>query len=275
MSEDRRVTGARPSFTVRVRAGAQVVGTFVKLPATESVDLVARAGFDFCVVDGEHSQLTRGDVSRLVRHAAAVGLPAVVRVPRLDEGEVNRVLEAGASGVQLSSLRSAREARALFACMRYPPDGARSVSLAQPAASYGARPLAAYLAATAADPPLVVGQVESATTEDPLEEVVAPLDVAFLGTTDLSVDLGVPGDVGHRSVVARSLEVAAAASASGVRLGAWVANAAQAADLRARGAAYLVVGSDLQVLQRGVADLASELAAAAAGAAPGPGGRPS
>ncbi|HTX64094.1 MAG TPA: aldolase/citrate lyase family protein, partial [Acidimicrobiales bacterium] len=136
---------AGPSFAARVRAGERVVGTFVKLADPGSVDLVAAAGLDFCVVDGEHSQLTRGDVSRLVRHAATAGLPVVVRLPAPDPGEVNRVLEAGASGVQLSGLRSAAVAQTFRSAMRYPPQGTRSVSLAQPAAGYGARPLTDYL----------------------------------------------------------------------------------------------------------------------------------
>jgi 4-hydroxy-2-oxoheptanedioate aldolase len=247
-----------PSFTARVLAGERVVGTFVKLADPGSVDLAAAAGLDFCVVDAEHSQLTRGDVSRLVRHAAATGFPAVVRLPVLDHGEVNRVVEAGASGVQLSGLRSATTAAALRSAMRFPPEGARSVSLAQPAAGYGARALADYLLASATDPPLVVGQIESATTDDPLDDVLGPLDVAFVGTTDLSVDLGVPGEVEHPAVVARIEEIASSAEARGIRVGGWTSTAAEAATLHARGASYLVIGSDLQLLRHGMAALATQ-----------------
>src|SRR5437763_15265650 len=86
------------------------VGTFVKLPALESIDLCA-ASLDFCVVDYEHSQLAEGDVLRLVRHAAALGFPAVVRIPEVDGGLVNRLLEAGAAGLQLSRVRRAGAGR--------------------------------------------------------------------------------------------------------------------------------------------------------------------
>lgn len=257
MSHDRGVEPAPSSFPRRVRRGDTVLGIFVKLASTESVDVAARAGFDFCVLDAEHSQLGPADLLRLVRHAAAIGFPPVVRLPELDAGTVNRVLESGAQGVQLSGLRSATDAGSLRSCMRYPPEGTRSVSLAQPAAAYGARPLADYLASTAADPALVVGQVESATTDDPLDEVVSALDVVFVGTTDLSVDLGFPGDLHHRAVVARMGEIAEAASATGARLGAWASTAEQAHELRPLAATYLVVGSDLQVLQQGTAALVS------------------
>src|ERR687892_608751 len=71
-------------------------GLFVKLAATEVLDITARSGVDFVVVDLEHSQLSEADGLRLMRHAAAIGLPALARVPELDRGAVNRLLEAGA-----------------------------------------------------------------------------------------------------------------------------------------------------------------------------------
>src|SRR3982751_1654746 len=116
------------------------VGTFVKLPALESIELCA-AHLDFCVVDYEHSQLAEGDVLRLVRHAAALGSAAVVRIPEVDRGLVNRLLEAGAAGIQLSSVRRVDDVRALRDATRYAPEGTRSVSLAHPTAAYGAQPL--------------------------------------------------------------------------------------------------------------------------------------
>src|SRR5919201_4733951 len=81
------------SLRERLREG-RLVGTFVKLPALESIEIVA-AELDFAVVDLEHSQLDEGDALRLVRHARALGFPAVVRIPELDRGLVNRLLEAG------------------------------------------------------------------------------------------------------------------------------------------------------------------------------------
>lgn len=246
----------RSSFGARVRAGERVVGTFVKLAGLESVDLVARSGFDFCVVDGEHSQLGQVDMTRLVRHAAALGLPAVVRLPSADGGLVNRLLEAGASGIQLSTLRRRADADALASATRYPPAGSRSVSAAQPAAGYGAQPLYEYLEMMAADPPLVVGQVETARTDDPLEMLAPSVDVVFVGTTDLAVDMGAAADPAAPALVARIEEIAAAARRAGVTLGGWSPGPEAAAALAGQGATYLVVGSDLQALQRGLSGLA-------------------
>jgi 4-hydroxy-2-oxoheptanedioate aldolase len=163
-------------------------GLFLKLPSSEVIDLVRAAGFDFGVVDLEHSQLSEADARSLVRHARAIGLPALVRLPELDRGLVNRLLEAGAAGIQLSTVRRAEQVRALRAATRYAPAGTRSISLAHPRADYGGTPLGAYLAAQAEDPPLVVAQIETAETDDPLGDILAERpDVVFLGMTDLTV----------------------------------------------------------------------------------------
>ena len=224
----------------------------MKLAALETIDIASSAGLDLVIVDGEHAQLGQSECLALVRHAAALGLPAVVRIPVVDAGYVNRLLEAGAAGIQLSSLRARSERDALVAATRYPPDGTRSVSLAHPAADYGAVPLAAYLERSKGGP-LLVGQIETATTVDPLDDLLPGLDVAFIGTTDLSVDLGRPGMLDDERVRARMVEIAGAAGRASVALGAWVANAEALAALSGSRPRYVIVGSDLQLLRAGIA----------------------
>ena len=248
----------------RLRAGAPIVGTFVKLPALESVDLVRSLAFDLATVDGEHSQLDERAILALVRHGAALGLPMLVRTPTRDAGQINRMLEAGAAGIQLSTLRSRRDRDALAAATRYAPDGARSVSLAHPQADYSGIPLVKYLEQSKAAFPLLVGQIETATTDDPLDEVVRGLDCAFLGTTDLSVDIGRPGRLDDEPVKKRVAEIAAAAAKASVPLGAWVANAEQLATLKSPALRYVLVGSDVQFMRAGLTSVLSATRAALA-----------
>ena len=220
-------------------------GVFVKLSSTEVIDMVAAAGFQFAVVDLEHSQLSEQDARALVGHARAIGCPALVRIPEPDRGAINRLLEAGAAGIQLSTVRSAGQVRAARSYMRYAPEGSRSISLAHPQAGYGGVPLADYLAAQASDPPLLVAQIETAETDDTLEEILgAQPDVAFIGTTDLAVDLGLD----QARVGARVEEIAAAAQAAGIPLGAFA--------LEDDRVVYDMVGSDLSLLRGALADAA-------------------
>jgi 4-hydroxy-2-oxoheptanedioate aldolase len=219
-------------------ADGRAIGTFVKLPALEAVEICA-ASLDFCVVDLEHSQLAETDALRLVRHAAALGFPALVRLPEVDRGLVNRLLVAGAGGIQLSWVRRAADVRTLRAAASYAPEGARSISLAHPAAGYGAVPLRDYLASV--ERPLLVAQLETRETEDGIDEICAAgADVIFLGLTDLLVDCALD----DAAAAARADEIAAAAGRAGVALGGF------GRDERFR---YAVVSSDVALLREAVA----------------------
>jgi len=225
-------------------------GLFVKLAATEVIDIAARSGLDFVVIDLEHSQLSEADALALTRHAATIGLPALARVPELDRGLVNRLLEAGARGIQLSTVRSVAQVEALRTSMRYAPAGHRSVSLAHPGAGYGEVPLADYLAAEELNPPELVAQIETAETDDPLPDVLAGVDVAFVGTTDLLVEVGMD----DARLRARVEAIASAAEAAGVELGGFALDDARVT--------YDVSGSDVALLRAAVAEHAREPARA-------------
>ncbi len=229
-------------------AAGPIVGTFVKLPSLDVIDVIAAAGFDFVVVDLEHSVLDVRTALELVRHAAALGVPALVRLAALDGDLVNRALEQGAAGVQLSTVRDHGTAAALRSATAYPPGGTRSVSLAQPAAGFGARSLVDHLAASAAAPPLVVGQIETATTESTPADIAAALDVVFVGTTDLTVDLGRPGELDHPEVVSRVAAIAEATTGAGRMFGAFANSAVEIPALLTLGARYIVAASDIALL---------------------------
>ncbi|RBY82749.1 aldolase/citrate lyase family protein [Blastococcus sp. TF02A-26] len=237
---------ARAGLRAALASGERVTGLFVKMPCPDVLELATSAGFDFVVVDLEHSTLAEDEAFTLLRYADALGLPALVRLARVDPPLVNRVLEAGAVGIQLSMLTSVAQREELQAAVAYGPAGRRSVSLAHTAADFGGMSLGDYLVTERSEPPLLVGQIECRTT-DPVEQVVAGLDVAFVGTTDLTVALGLdPADAG--AIRAEVDAVAAAARAAGVVFGGWAPRPDAAEGLGLGSAAYLVVGSDLQFL---------------------------
>jgi 4-hydroxy-2-oxoheptanedioate aldolase len=225
--------------------GKRVRGVFVKLPTTEVIDLVAGTGFDFAVVDLEHSQLADVEAFRLLRHGHVLGFPVLARIATAERGLVNRLLEAGAAGIHLSTVRRAAQVRELRAACRYAPAGTRSISLTHPAGRYGALSLADYLVDQDARSPLVVAQIETGATDDPLEEILAAgPDVLFIGPTDLSVDLGLD----EERVRTRIDEIAEAAERAGVPLGAFGLD-----DSRVR---YDAVSTDLGLLRRAMLDAA-------------------
>jgi 2-keto-3-deoxy-L-rhamnonate aldolase RhmA len=228
------------------------LGTFVKLPGLESIECVARSGFDFAVVDMEHSQLAEDEARRLVAYARAVGFPCLVRLPQVDAGEIGRYLEAGAAGIQLSDVRTSDEVGALVSAARFPPEGDRGVSTTHPGGDFGRMPVDEYLSGPR---PLLVIQIECAETVDPLEELFAhEIDVCFVGVVDLSVSVGTPGRTDSDAVQARIADVAAAAGASGRAFGHHLAGGV----VPSPEARYLTAGTDVTALAGGLERLAAD-----------------
>ena len=233
----------------RLAAGERVAGTLVKLPSDEVVDLIASAGFDFGVVDLEHSQLGDGEALRLLRHGYALGFPLVARIAAVDRRLVNRLLEAGAAGIQLSTVRSVDEVGELVAASRYAPDGRRSISLNHPVAGYGAVPLAD---AVRREPPLLIGQIETAVTDAPIPDIAAAgLDVLFAGTVDITVDLAFD----EPRIAARVAEIRAAADGAGLPFGAYAADRAALPD----GVRYAILSSDVSLLRSAATAVAGDV----------------
>ena len=193
--------------------GQGVEGLFVKLGATETLEAASRH-FDFCVIDLEHSALGEAEALDLLNFARTLGFPALLRLPEVDAPLINRALEAGAVGIQVSDVQRATDVVAARAAMEFPPSGHRSVSTAHAGAGYGATGLEDYVRQHPRH--LLVAQIEDVTTDDSLAEIFrAGPDVAFIGTADLSAAAGFEQAV----VASRVKEIADAAESAAVTLG--------------------------------------------------------
>lgn len=112
-----------------------VIGTFLKLPQPEVVEILALAGLDFLICDTEHAQIDEVAARTVIQAGRAAAIPIIVRVPTLESGQINRLLEAGAAGIQLSTTNSIAKAENLSCATNYPPTGQRGLSTAQSAAA--------------------------------------------------------------------------------------------------------------------------------------------
>jgi len=239
-------------------------GTFLKLPRPEVVDLLALAGFDFVICDMEHAQVSEMEAREVIKACAAVGLAVTVRLPEPTQGLVNRLLEAGAVGIQMPRLRSSADTNNLYSMMHFPPEGTRSVGNANAWAGYGAVPVPDYLRDCNARA-LVIGQFETREIEEPIDKMMERLDVAFIGPMDLSVDFGFPGQFDHPEVAARVAQIEAAAERAGTKMGAFVGTVERAGQLAKAGYRYLAVSGDVAILGNGAKSLVKSLHQAAGG----------
>jgi 2-keto-3-deoxy-L-rhamnonate aldolase RhmA len=242
-----------------------VLGTFVKLGRREVIEILALAGLDFAICDLEHSQITESEAGNMIAAGRSCGMPVIVRVAHFDPGQINRLLEAGAAGIQLPQVQTREQVSTFCSACKYPPEGSRSVSLAQPAAGYGSEPLAEYLQRSNREV-LLVGQLESREMEQPLGALVDGLDVAFIGSLDLTVDMGVPGKLDDPNVQQRLREIEKAASMAGVHLGIYADSPERAAKAAAAGYRMIALSSDLGALAGAVKGWTKQFQELSAGA---------
>jgi 4-hydroxy-2-oxoheptanedioate aldolase len=231
----------------KLEAGEVVFGSFVKLDAPAIVELYGIAGFDFVILDAEHGCYTHAGIENMIRTCERMGMSSVVRTPDAGEANILHVLDSGASGIQVPSLKSATEVREVIRKAKYWPLGERGSARACRAAAYGTLP---DYERRANRETLVSVHVENKEMVEDIEALCAvdELDVLFIGPGDLSASLGHPGDAAHPDVVAaidRVIEVAAGRK----HIGTVVANATQLESYVARGVHYIAWLSELGMLR--------------------------
>ncbi len=225
----------------RLREGATVLGCWLRYADPTLVEFVGYQGWDFVVLDAEHGTLEPRDCENAVRAAELRDVAPIVRVTTNQPHVILRYLDAGAQGVNVPMVESAADAERAVAAVKYVPRGARGLAASR-SASFGHEPFAEYVV-RANDESLVAVQVETAAAVEAIDEIVAvpDVDVAFVGLTDLSTSLGVPGETGHPLVeqaVERVLEVVVP---SGCALGVLVGSTAAARSWIERGARYVAI----------------------------------
>lgn len=187
-------THHRPGSLFRralARADGPALGTWVKLPAMESIELVALAGFDFVVIDLEHSAMSMESAYQQIGVALYTGVSPVVRVPTLDGGIVQRLLDAGAEGIMVPHVDTVEQAQAAVAAIRFPPIGTRGVGSTSRAGAWGAMSRDDYIR-WGQEEVVLIAQIESGTAARNAGAIaaVAGVDCLLIGAADLSTAEG-------------------------------------------------------------------------------------
>lgn len=226
------------------------LGTWIKLSSPESVEIMAHAGFDFVVIDLEHTTLDLAAAGSHIAMARALGVDPLVRVPDHGLSVIQRVLDAGAAGVVVPHVDTADQARAVIRSTCFPPRGDRGSGGTSRAGRWGLLPRAEYLE-YGNDLVSCVVQLESKQAVDNASEILSVEGIggAFVGTADMSLSMGTGADSDDvNRLVTSALE---AARSAGVPIGTASANSDQARTAIARGYDYVVVSNDTSILAAG------------------------
>jgi 2-dehydro-3-deoxyglucarate aldolase/4-hydroxy-2-oxoheptanedioate aldolase len=235
------------------RPGSTTFGTWVKLPSLETLELLAAAGFEFVVVDMEHSVLTLEFAYQAIVVAQGLGMAALVRVPDRSGSHVQRVLDAGADGILVPQVADAEEARRAVGQMVFAPAGRRGAGSTSRAGRWGLASGAEYLGR---GDEIVRGiQLEDRSALEDVEQILDTpgLNAVFLGMGDLSLSTGLaPASAELQGLTDRLL---AAAQARALPCGTAVGDAEGAVAAAARGFSFVMVSNDATIFARAAAEV--------------------
>jgi 2-keto-3-deoxy-L-rhamnonate aldolase RhmA len=232
------------TFRQRVLRGDTLLGAFLNLASPAAAELCARAGFDWLIVDLEHGAGNEADLVPVLTAIETTRTAALVRPASGERIRIGRALDLGAAGIMVPRLDTVDEVRQAVSYLRYPPDGVRGVALLTRGARFGSVPHSEVRLIN--DEVVGIIQIESAAAVGSVAEIAAidGVDVLFVGPSDLSHSLRIPGQLDHPDYLAALDAVVAAARTAGKSAGILLR---QASDLRRHvqlGFRFIGIGSD-------------------------------
>lgn len=246
----------RNRFKAALAEGRHQLGIWNSIGGPVVPELLAACGFDWILIDTEHSPLEVAEVLPALQ--AIAGYPraaAVVRPAWNDPVLIKRHLDLGAQTLLIPFVQTAAEAEAAVRAMRYPPGGIRGVAGATRASRYGK--VRDYVRRAAEELCLIV-QVETAEALARLEEIAAVpgVDAVFIGPADLAASMGHAGNPGHPAVQAAVEQAIDRLRAMARPAGLLTTDPAFAARCIERGTGFTAVGVDLGLLAASATALA-------------------
>ena len=249
------------SLKEKLQAGETVFGSFVSMPEPSMVEAIGLAGYDFVLIDMEHTAIDFKALLRMLMAADAASTTPIVRVGTVDPNPILRVLDSGAAGVVAAHVQSASQAESLVQACRYPPEGHRGVSGASRAAGYGAHLFREHAVQSNREV-LTVALIEDVAGVEAIEEIAAVpgLDILLPGSGDLSASLGLLGQPDHPAVQAAvNRIVQAVRSHPHLRLGFHIMHPSEMERCRDLGATFIVYSQDSRILFQAYRDALSHM----------------
>ncbi len=227
----------------------RVVGEWVSSSSCVVAELSAAAGFDFLIIDNEHAGWGGDDNISLVRAADACGVAAIVRVTELAETPIKQAFDLGATGVMIPGIKSVADAKKAVELAKFAPEGKRGACPYTRANDYAVNELLAYYDLANRELTAIVLLIEGVEAVEKIEEIVAipGIHSVAVGPVDLSLNMGIPGDVTNPRIDAAIDKVIAACKKSGVYYLSQCTSEDEARKWFGRGADYAMM-SDIMLL---------------------------
>lgn len=233
------------------------IGLWASLSSSYTTEVVAGAGFDWILIDTEHSPADIECVLGQLQAMAPYPVSPIVRVPWNDMVTIKRYLDIRVQSLLIPQVNTAEEARNAVAYTRFPPTGLRGVAGATRGTGFGR--IKDYFRIAHEDICVVV-QAETKQALDNIEAIAAVegVDCVFIGPADLHASLGYPGERSHKDVVPVIEDAIRRIAKTGKAPGILADSEENARRWLALGALFVGVGSDVGLLARSADALAAK-----------------
>jgi len=187
------------SIKKRLQNGELVLGTIISEVRNPNIAyILAQSGFEFFIIDNEHGTYNQETIANMIAAARGAGISVIVRIPEISRQNILKPLDAGATGLLVPMVNNALEAEEIIRHAKYPSMGNRGAALRRPHNMYAKVNTSEYLK-QANENTFIAVQAETAEALENIEEIAAVdgVDCIFVGPFDLSISLGIPGQVNH------------------------------------------------------------------------------
>ncbi|MEX0884093.1 MAG: aldolase/citrate lyase family protein [Cyclobacteriaceae bacterium] len=243
----------------RLEKGETLTGCWLNLGSSLTAEIVGLSGFDWVLIDLEHGAGEQKDLLHQLQALEHTQAGAVVRVESYHKERIHRVLDLGAEGIMCPRVKSSLEAEAAIAGLHYPPRGIRGVAKMVRATGFG-KNFDGYKNST---PENILGVIQIETAEALLElDQIAALegvDVLFIGPADLTVALGIDGDLDHPLFKEALEKITASAKKANKATGILIFDPADFIKYQDMGIQLIACGSDATFVANGAKNLANKL----------------
>jgi len=243
----------------RLRNGEVLIGTFLSLGNSLTTEIIAQAGFDWVLIDLEHGIGSEQDVLHQLQAIEHTNVEAIVRVESYQRQRIHRVLDLGAHGIMCPRIDNAEEAEQVIKALHYPTKGIRGVAKMVRATGFGAN--FNQYNHDLADNLLGIIQVETTESLNNLDGIanIAGVDVLFIGPADLSMALGIFGQLDHPIFINAVKDIITAATKANKAIGILLFDPQDFKKYYDQGVRFFACGTDTLFLSNGAKEVAADL----------------
>tara|TARA_B100000676_G_scaffold313099_1_gene391351 strand:+ start:4215 stop:4997 length:783 start_codon:yes stop_codon:yes gene_type:complete len=237
----------------KLEAGELAIGVGLRMTRVVEIGkMMKTAGYDWLFIDMEHNSMSIDSAAQISVAAQSAGITPIVRVPGFQHFHASRILDTGAQGIVVPHVDDIQTAKNMVENVKYPPLGKRSITGSLPQLDFVPTPVE-EATKVINDATLLIVMLETEEAVENAEAIAAieGIDALLFGTNDLTIEMGIPGQMGHPRVVKHYEMAAAACKKHGKFLGmGGIYDPAVMKDYVAMGARLILAGNDFPFLMK-------------------------